>query len=148
MAFVFRYQKILDVREQQQLSLEVALGSLERAVLDGRAELARWDRVRHDLLAQLRSAREGGDVEQNASCSAYLRYVRAHRARCQRSVADLEGQREEMRQKLVEAVKSCKVLRRYRDKLEAEYQAAQEKAEERTVELHSARAHVRAGRTP
>jgi flagellar export protein FliJ len=148
MPFVFAYQKVLDVREKQQRSLEVELGRLERAVLARRADLARWERVRRDVLAQLRSAREGGDMEQNAYGSAYLRHVRLCLEQGRQSLADLAGQRDAVREALTEAVKACKVLQKYRDRLRAEYLIAEEKADERTVELHTVRAHVRTGGTP
>ena len=145
MPFVFRYQKVLDVREKQQHALEVELARLERAVLDARADLARWDETRQDVLAQLRSAREGGDVEQNAYGSAYLRHVRIRREESRRVLTDLETKRDAARTNLSEAVKARKALEKYRDKLEAEYLLAAERKEERSVELYSARAHVRAG---
>ena len=147
MPFVFRYQKVLDVREKQQHSLEVELARCERAVLAGRADVARWEGIRQDVLTQLQTARQDGDVEQNAYGTAYLRHVRRSLARSRQSVAEREKQRDGARARLVEAVKACKALQKYREKMEAEYLAAEERADERTVELHTARAHMRAGGT-
>lgn len=147
MPFIFRYQKILDVREKQQRSLEVELARCEKAVLAGRAEVARWDGARQEVLTQLRAARRDGDVEQNAYGSAYLRHVRRSLVQSRHSLAERAKQRDEARARLAEALKACKALQKYRDKLEAEYLVAEERADERTVELHTAHAHVRAGGT-
>ena len=148
MPFIFRYQKVLDVREKQQHALEVELARIERAVLDARADLARWNERRQDVLAQLRSAREGGDIEQNAYGTAYLRHLRRRRAQSRQALTDVERQRDAARASLADALKACKVLEKYREKLEAEHLVAVERTEEQTVELHSARAHVRAGEMP
>ena len=42
-----------------------------------------------------------------------------------------------MRRRLERVMQSCKMLEGYRDRLEREFMAAQEKAEERIIELHS-----------
>lgn len=143
MSFVFRYQKVLEVRDRQQRVLEVELGRASRAVLDAQSALARWQRRRHGVLDLLGEARAQGDLEQNARCTAYLRHVRGRLGRCRAALAGLQAQKEAARERLLDAMKARKALETYREKLRAQYVAAQHKAEERAIDLHSTRAFAR-----
>ena len=58
-AFQFRFQKVLDLREQQQRALEMELGRLDRELLKARAEAARWQDERAASLSALAEARRG-----------------------------------------------------------------------------------------
>ncbi len=76
-AFQFRFQKVLDLREQQQRALEMELGRLDRELLKARAEAARWEDERAASLSALAEARRGGDLEEDAR-TGRLPQARAH----------------------------------------------------------------------
>lgn len=136
-AFQFRFQKVLDLRDQQQRALEIDLGRLDTAVLEARAEAARWEDARAQSLQALAAARCAADLEEAGRHSTYLKHVRSRIERTCAALAEVQRQREAVRRRLERVMQSCKMLEGYRDRLEREFMAAQEKAEERIIELHS-----------
>jgi flagellar export protein FliJ len=146
--FTFRFQKLLDLKERREKALEVRLGRLEADLIAARRELEQWERTREATLAQMREARRRGDLRDNARCTAYLGYVRERIGRCHASLEQIASKKEDVRGELNAVMKSRKMLENYRDRLKAEFMAAREKAEERTVEMHTARKYVAAEGSP
>ena len=142
--FKFRFQKILNVREKQQRALEIELARLDRAILTNELTRRKWHCIKQDTLNATRLARHRDDLAENARCAQYLRHVRAQAQQCQSTGAQLRGNKEHIREELQRVMQSCKMLEKYRDRLKAEFMAAQEKAEERALDAHSIRAFVRA----
>jgi flagellar export protein FliJ len=143
-AFRFRFQRILDVKEKQERALEIELARLDRLILDQEALQREWEGARQQTLQEMLQARRRSDLAENARCTAYLPYVRARIAQCARAAAELRSQRESVRQKLEQVMKSRKMLEKYRDRLLAEFLVALEKADERVTEVHSARKFIEA----
>lgn len=143
-SFKFRFQKVLDARERQQQALEIEMGRVNGWLLAREEELTSWLRQMADTLDEVGRARRKGDLADNARCAAYLAHVRRRIRQTHRAIAELKARKERVRQELVEAMQACKVLENYRDRLEAEFAADAEKAEERTVEMHSVRQYLRA----
>jgi flagellar export protein FliJ len=135
--FQFRFQKVLDLREQQQRALEVELGRLDGELLKARAEAARWEEERAASLRAVAEARHRGDLEEDARHAGYLKHVRARIERARAALEEVRREREAARNRLERVMQACKMLENYRDRLRREFAAAQERAEERIVELHS-----------
>jgi flagellar export protein FliJ len=136
-AFQFRFQKVLDLREQQQRALEIELGRQDRVVLEAGAEVTRWEEARTESLHALAAARRVADLEEAGRHSTYLKHVRGRIERARTVLVEAQRQREAVRRRLERVMQSCKMLETYRDRLEHEFTAGQEKAEERIIELHS-----------
>jgi flagellar export protein FliJ len=135
--FQFRFQKVLDLREQQQQALEVELGRLDGELAKARAEAAHWEGERAAALSALSDARRLGDLVEDARQAGYLRHVRARIEAARAALQEVQRRREETRRRLERVMQSCKMLETYRDRLRGEFAAAQERAEERVVELHT-----------
>jgi flagellar export protein FliJ len=135
--FQFRFQKVLDLREQQQRALEIELARLDAVLAQARQEVARWEGELAESLRALAAARRVGDLDEAASHTGYLKHVRARIQRAQAAVEEGQRHREVVRRRLERVMQSCKMLETYRDRLQREFMAAQERAEERIVELHS-----------
>jgi len=135
--FQFRFQRVLDLRGQQQRALEIELGRLDGELLKARAEAARWEDERAASLSALAEARRRGDLEEDARQAGYLKHVRARIGSARAAVEEAGRARETARRRLERVMQSCKMLENYRDRLLHEFMAEQERAEERIVELHS-----------
>ena len=136
-AFQFRFQKVLDLREQQQRALEIELGRQDKAVLEAGAEVTRWEAARTESLHALAAARRVADLQEAGAHTGYLKHVRGRIERARAALAEAQRQREAVRRRLERVLQSCKMLETYRDRLEHEFMATQEKAEERIIELHT-----------
>jgi len=136
-AFEFRFQKVLDLRGQQERALEIELARADATLQQARDRLARWQDARDQGLAALAEARCKADLEEAGRQSRYLEYVRSRIERARADIAELERQREGVRRRLERVMQSRKMLEGYRERQLGEFMAAQEKAEERIVELHS-----------
>ncbi len=143
--FRFRYQNVLDVRARQQRGLEVELAGADRRLRRARRALAELEGSREENLQQARAARERADLDENRRCADYLRHLRRQIEAARRQIAALGEQREDVRRRLQRMMQSRKVLEKYRDRLRAEFEAEQEKNEERAVDLHTAWEYARAG---
>ncbi|MHC4787686.1 MAG: flagellar export protein FliJ [Planctomycetota bacterium] len=146
--FRFRFQNILDLKENRQRALEMELARLDRAILDQEAARRRWERLRHGTLEQRRKARQRGDLVEDVQCANYLRHLRVRIGAQRSAVATLRGEREQVRRQLEGVMKSRKVLENYRDRLKQEFLAVHEKAEERSLEEHSVRSFIEAEGKP
>jgi flagellar export protein FliJ len=135
--FQFRFQKVLDLREQQQRALEIELGRLDSRLLEARAEVARWEDERAQSLRALAVARRQGDLDEDARHGGYLKHVRRRIAGARTALEEAQQAREAVRGRLERVMQSCKMLEDYRDRLRREFMVAQERAEERIVELHA-----------
>lgn len=136
-AFQFRFQKVLDLREQQQRALEIELGRLDGLLQKARADADRWEEERTATLQARAEARLGGDLDEDARQGGYLAYVRARLEAARGVVEEARRGREIVRGRLERVMQSCKMLENYRDRLRTESQADSERAEERIVELHT-----------
>ncbi len=136
-AFQFRFQKVLDLRGQQQRALEIELGRLDGLLLKARTEADRWETERTASLQARAEARLSGDLEEDARQAGYLAYVRGRVEVARAAVEEARRGRETVRRRLERVMQSCKMLENYRDRLRTEFHADQERAEERIVELHS-----------
>ena len=144
--FRFRFQKLLDLREKQERTLEIEVARFDKAVLGKRAQLEAWQQERRATLAQLRLARDCGDLQANACGTDYLRCLGRRADRCRAAIADLRQERERVRQRLQAVAQSRKALENYRDRKRTEFLALEEKAEERVLEEHAVRGFLRAER--
>ena len=135
--FEFRFQKVLDLREQQQRALELELARLDAEVQEARTAAARWEDTRAESLRALAAARRQGDLDEAANHTNYLKHVRARIQGARAALAEAQRQREGVRRRLERVLQSCKMLENYRDRLQREFVAGQERAEERIIELHS-----------
>lgn len=142
--FRFRFQKILDVREQQQKALEIQLAQSDEAVATCCRELQYWRERRHRLLDQIGRFRAEANLEEAHLCAQYLGHVRGQLAEAQRDLQDLRQRREEVRAELAEVLKSHKMLENYRERLKHEFANKQERAEQKTLELHAVRKFIQA----
>ena len=142
--FTFRFQRILEARERKQQALEMELGRLDRAMLEGHLELERWQAARRATLEEMRRARLEADLDRNARSAEYLRHVGERTARCRCALADLACDRADVMRRLEHAMRSRKALDEYRDRLEREFLAEQERSQERIVDLHSLRKFMQA----
>ena len=142
--FQFRFQSILDVKEHQGKALEIELARIDRAILAQKETARQWERTRQQVLDELGKAQRNGDMVQSIQCGNYLRHVRRRIDDGDAVVAELNGEREQVRAELERVMRSRKALENYRDKLRSEFIAEQEKAEEKILELHSASRFIRA----
>lgn len=142
--FRFRFQKILDVREQQQKALEVQLAQSDEAVATCCRELQHWRDMRHHLLDQIGRFRADANLEEARRCAEYLGHVRKQVATARGKLQDLRRQREEVRAELAEVLKSHKMLENYRERLKQEFASEQEKVEQMNLELHAVRKFIQA----
>ena len=142
--FAFRFQRILDARERKQQVLEMELGRLDRAVLERQGELDGWHRARRTALEEMRQARRDSDLDQNARSADCLRHVDDRAERCRCALVDLARARADLMRRLEQAMRSRKVLEDYRDRLEREFLAEQERSQERILDLHSLRKFMQA----
>ncbi len=143
-SFTFRFQKILEVKEQQEKALQIELARVDEAIAARRRTLQRWADERRELLDQMARCRAAGDVEESRRCAQYLQHVRNRIASARQALEDLHERRNEVRQELEEVLKSCKMLENYRERLRKEFVTEREKAEEKTLELHAARRFIQA----
>jgi flagellar export protein FliJ len=135
--FQFRFQKVLDLREQQQRVLEVELARLDAELAKAHAEAARWEGERAAALVALAEARGLGDLLEDARQAGYLKHVRVRIEAARAALEEAQRLREAARRRLERVVQSCKMLENYRDRLRGEFMAARERAEERVGELHT-----------
>ncbi len=141
--FMFRFQKVLDLRDQQERALEIELAGIDEAVARCKDSLRRWQEARRALLDQLADARREGDWLEHANCTAYLRHVRRQVGRHHADLDALGLRRQAVRAELEGAMCSRKALENYRDKLNREFLHERERAEEKIIDLHSARTYIR-----
>ncbi|MFO8006458.1 MAG: hypothetical protein R6V05_01840 [Candidatus Brocadiia bacterium] len=142
--FPFRFQKILDVREQQQKGLEIELARLDRAILRQEERRRHWELAREQALQDLALARREGDMSRSSQCADYIRHVRSRIAGCTDRAEELRDERARVQAELAEKMRSCKLLENYRDRLKRELMAEHEKAEQKVLDLHSANTFSRA----
>jgi len=124
------------------------LARLDKAVLDQEALMARWNRAREQTLQRMLRARREADLDRNARLSAYLEVVRGQVRRAVAALAELRRRREQARRELERVMQSRKVLENYRDRLMAEFLAAQEKAEEKVLDDFSTHRFARSEGLP
>lgn len=142
--FRFRFQRILEIKEQQQHSLEIEIANVDRDLRERQAEQERWQRTKHEVLENMREACRKCDLEFRARHAAFLPYVRTRINQCRREVSELREVREAVRKRLERVMQSCKMLEKYRDRLKAQFMAKLEKAEEQTLDSHSMRKFIQA----
>jgi len=142
-AFKFRYQSILDFNQQQQKALEIELARIDGEVLGCTEALRRWQRARGLLLDRIAAARRDGDLLENANCARYLRHVRRQIEHHSAALEGAQQARERAREQLEQAMRSCKALENYRDRLQRQFAAERERAEEKIIDLHSTSKYTR-----
>jgi flagellar export protein FliJ len=136
-AFTFRFQQVLDLREQQKQALEIEIGRAEAAINGALAARARWEATAEECAEGLGKARREGRIGEAHDYSKYLAHVRRQVAECHRRERELREEKERVREQLERAMRSCKVLENYRERLAREHRTAQEKAEDLVVDLHT-----------
>jgi flagellar export protein FliJ len=143
-AFRFRFQRILEIKEQQQHSLEIEIANMDRDLRRREAEQERWQRTKCEVLQNLREASRNCDLELRARNAAFLPHVRGRIDRCRREVTELREVKEGVRKRLEQVMQSCKMLQKYRDRLKAQFLSKLEKAEEQNLDSHSMRKFIQA----
>lgn len=144
--FEFPFQRVLDVREQQELSLQMQVAGAKKDLREARAELERWEEARGKALDGISRARCRGELGEAATHSRYLEHIRRRLTDCRNTVGELEQEKHHLQQELTRVMQSRKMLETHRERLEREYLARREKAEERVVELHSTHTFIQAER--
>ena len=144
--FQFRFQKVLDVRQGEQRSLEIELGRLDGEILKATRVRDGWTRLRGDCLDGLGQAQRASRLAEAAHHSRYLDHVRQRLVESVTAIDELRQQREAVRAELERVLRACKMLEQYRDRLVREHLSAQERADERIVDIHSVHKYVEAKR--
>lgn len=143
--FKFKFQRVLDLREQQQQSLEGKLAAVQEDIRCAEATVERWLRVRRETLEEQGRARRKGRLELEASYGQYLGFVREKLSESRELLATLCGRREQLRHELEELLKACKLLEKYRDRLRDEFREELTREEQKLLDMHSIYKHRQGG---
>lgn len=139
----FRFQKLLEIKEKREQSLQMEIARIDRAVSRLQDSRDEFMRLRDGALETLREARDHEEFGVNQQYTAYLRHVRARIKDCKEETSRLEQEREKVRRKLEEIMKSRKLLEQYKEKLDKQSQQDLERFEEKVLDAYSQRQFLR-----
>ncbi len=132
MAFEFRLQKLLEYRESQKKLAQEELARRQRELLALQHELERLQGEEQQLLQKHRLAQE---KELNVATLIFLEnyrfYLQGNYRRCVEALQRSEAQLNRQRQAVLEAWRSCRVLKTLKEKAKAEYLEEQKIREQR-----------------
>ena len=92
--FKFKFQRVLDLREQQQQALEGELAAVQEEINRAEVAVERWLRVRRDTLEEQSRARRNGKLGLDARYGDYLGFVRGKLTEAHKVVAAPYASRE------------------------------------------------------
>ena len=131
MAFRFRYQRVLDVRRQQEKAKAQEVARQQAAVLKQRREVENLERAWQDARSQwLRAGNEGVSAQALQEQIRYLEGLRSRIEDARAELARLVDGLNRAREELVELMKQRKVLEKLEEKARAAYEARQNRLDQ------------------
>lgn len=142
-SLLLRVRNILGVREKQEQALQLRMARLEAKVAELDARAADLQRARATTHCRLRRARLDGNPGSEPPCNDYLRYLGMQIERCRREKCRLLEDRQQVREKLMQAMRSRRLLERHSDRLQARHERHLEQGEQKAMDRHSIGRFVR-----
>ncbi|HFE52385.1 MAG TPA: flagellar export protein FliJ [Bacteroidetes bacterium] len=131
MAFRFRYQRILDVRRQQEKAKAQEVARRQAAVLKQQREMESLERAWQDARGQwLRTGSKGASAQALQEQIRYLEGIRSRIEDARAELARLVDGLNRAREELVELMKQRKVLEKLEEKARAAYEARQNRLDQ------------------
>lgn len=132
--FVFKLQRVLDLRAQEEEVKKNELALAERAWREEVARLEALRQRRAATMTALLAPELRGDVAALLDGQRYLAVLAEDTARQQQQVAQARAAADAKRGELVVASQKKRVLEKLRDKRRAEWRQAEERAEQRFLD--------------
>jgi flagellar export protein FliJ len=145
--FKFKFQRVLDLREQQQQALEGELAEVQKRLGRAEASVQRWLKLRRETLEEQGHARRKGRLGLDARYGDYLSFVRRKLSEARRELAVLTERREGIRNRIEDLLKARKLLETYRDQLKEEFYDQVLRDEQKLLDMHAIYSHIQAGET-
>ena len=129
--FNFSLQKVLDFREFEKKQAEAELG---KAVAEETKIKDNLDTIARSYAENVRAADEAKDITGMLAAQNYFRFLNQQKEEALISLAQAQVITEEKREKMLDAMKNCKVLENLRDKKIGAWKKENFRAEESEID--------------
>lgn len=144
MAFQFRYQRVLDIREMQEDQEKSEFARLQQRVIEERDKLEDLKQQLSEMLEQARRSREGeGNIQDFIQVQEYSRMLKEQIAEQQDVLEEWEEKLEEQREQLVEASQERQVMENLKERDYEEFQEERRRQEQNLNNELATRQHYR-----
>lgn len=144
MSFQFRFQRVLDVREQQEDLEEIEFARVQNRFRSEKETLEQLEQKLDDHYQNIRNRRKmGGRSSSFSQQQDYTQYLLGQIERQKEVVADWEQKLEEQREQLIEASQRREVLQTLKENDHEQFQQEVLRQERRELNEVAARQYAR-----
>lgn len=144
MSFQFRFQRVLDVREQQEDLEEIEFARVQNRLRSERETLEELEQKLEDHYQNMRNSRKmGGSASSFSQQQEYTQYLLGQIERQKEVVEDWERKLEKQREQLIEASQRREVLETLKENDHEEFQKEVLRSERRELNQVAARQYAR-----